>query len=67
MKDEHKQHAELMAEEMYRQFLENTLDYVRAATVTKDGFNNLHECMKVENYAISLFAIKLLKEIHNYE
>ena len=67
MKTEHEQHAHVMADAMYHQFMEDTLDYVRASTVTKDGFDDIYECMKVENYAITLFAIKLLKEIHNYE
>jgi hypothetical protein len=67
MKTEHEQHAQVMADAMYLKFMEDTLDYVRASTVTKDGFDDIYECMKVENYAITLFAIKLLKEIHNYE
>jgi hypothetical protein len=67
MKLEHEQHAQVMADVMYHQFMEDTLDYVRASTVTKDGFDDIYECMKVENYAITLFAIKLLKEIHHYE
>jgi hypothetical protein len=64
MKLEHQEHAQVMADAMYLHFMENSLDYVRASTVTKDGFDDIHECMKVENYAISLFAIQLLKEFH---
>jgi hypothetical protein len=56
-----------MADKMYLNFMENSLDYVRSATVTKDGFDDLEEYYKVENYAITLFAIQLLKEIHHYE
>ena len=67
MKLEHEKHAHVMADAMYLKFMEDTLDYVRAATVTKDGFDDIHECMKVENYAITLFAIQLLKEIHDYK
>lgn len=64
MKLEHEQHAHVMADAMYLHFMENSLDYVRASTVTKDGFDDLDEAVEVENYAISLFAIQLLKEIH---
>jgi hypothetical protein len=67
MNIEHEKHAAVMADEMYSQFKENTLDYVREFTVTKDGFDDLEDAIAVENYAITLFAIKLLKEIHNYE
>jgi hypothetical protein len=67
MKLEHEKHAQVMADAMYLNFMENSLDYVRSATVTKDGFDDLEEYYKVENYAITLFAIQLLKEIHNYE
>jgi hypothetical protein len=67
MNVEHERHAHIMADEMYLQFMENTLDYVRDFTVTKDGFDDLEEAQKVEKYAITLFAIQLLKEIHSYE
>ena len=67
MKMEHERHAQKMADVMHDTFMRDTLDYVRDLTATKDGFDDLDEYMKIENYAITLFAIKLLKEIHSYE
>lgn len=67
MKLEHEKHAQVMADAMYLQFMENTLDYVRDYTATKDGFDDLDEYMTVEKFAITLFAIQLLKEIHDYK
>jgi len=67
MKMKHERHAQKMADAMYVNFMENSLDYVRESTITKDGFDDLDEYMKVENYAITLFAIQLLKEIHDYK
>ena len=67
MNVEQEQHAHVMANKMHDIFMQDTLDFVRDVTATKDGFDSLDEYMKVENYAITLFAIKLLKEIHSYE
>lgn len=67
MKLEHEQHAQKMANVMHDIFMHDTLDYVRDVTATKDGFDDLDEYMKVEKFAITLFAIQLLKEIHDYK
>jgi hypothetical protein len=67
MKMKHERHAQKIAEVMHSYFMDNCLDYVRDVTTMKDGYDSLDEYFKVEEYATTLFAIKLLKEIHNYE
>lgn len=64
MDTEYEALAEKLANAMLNDFKKNSLDRVLDLNTDKDGIEDFEECSRVERYAITLFAIRLLEELH---